>query len=1065
MIKSAKLAIAASLSLVCSLVSAEDIDLFMGVGSRVAAVNVLIVLDSSANWDASIDAPNCYYKDNGVVTAVGPGSNEQGKKMAIEKCALYNLIDALPINANGTAKYNIGIMLFNESPASHSGGYPRKAFTPLTTASKAILKGIIKAIDIDGDEGNNAAFAKSLYEAYLYFTKGVPYMGTAGSKWDQAAVSAGHYVLPVVGGEDCGTSGHIVFIANGGPGEATNNEARDLLAGVGGNTTEIAYSKSYITDTDQANWADEYTRFLAGVDTDPRQNVVSNVKTHGIAVTGASSDTLYPNFIREMAKQGGGSFYAANSVDLLLNALVEIFGKIEPINTAYSAVSLPVSVNTQGVYLNQVFVGMFRPDRDAKPRWNGNLKQYQIAVAEDGTTLKLADSKTPPEPAIDATSGFLDPCAVSFWTPWPVPTPQTDEYWDFKKSEFPNACKTVAGAASSNSPDGDAVEKGAAGYRLRRTAPGDRVVKTCTGTCDAMTNLTLTAFATTNSDITVAKLGVAGEADPNQARLDLIDWVRGSKNRDADLQIEGGVDPGAMRPSVHGDVVHSRPLAVDYGADTGVVVFYGSNDGMLRAVAGGKTISDGDELWSFVAPEHFGKLKRLWKNEPAVDFPAPAPGVGNHKDYFFDGSIGGIRTDSGAVWIYPTMRRGGRSVYAFDVSAPDLPALMWRHGCPHPSDDTGCDSGFDGLGQTWAEVAIFSASGYLKYGTEAPQPIAIFGGGYDTCEDVEPNTCTAPKGNHIFVVDAETGLRLNTLDTVRSVAADVTLVDRDGDGRAELGYAVDTGGNLYRVNIGTAAPADWTITKVAALGCDAPPCQASGTYNRKFLYAPEVVVVGNGINAILVGSGDREHPLDTNGAVQVDNAFFMVKDKPDFDTWLTSEIDNCGGEAAICRASLLQVAPEGSNPTAEDLNASKGWYLAFGTDATAGGTTIVHNGEQVVTSAIVVGGVVYFSTHTPTAETRQQCGPNLGTARAYAVNFWNVKSPDGTSDRFDDLVGGGLAPSPVGGIVDIGGRAYPVIIGGRQLGGGASSGLEVQNAGLVVSGVRSRQYWYIGVPR
>jgi hypothetical protein len=57
-----------------------------------------------------------------------------------------------------------------------------------------------------------------------------------------------------------------------------------------------------------------------------------------------------------------------------------------------------------------------------------------------------------------------------------------------------------------------------------------------------------------------------------------------------------------------------------------------------------------------------------------------------------------------------------------------------------------------------------------------------------------------------------------------------------------------------------------------------------------------------------------------------------------------------------------------------------------------------------------------------------------------------------------------LAPSPVGGIVGIGGTLYPFVIGGRQLVGGASAGIEAQNAGSVMSGARIRTHWYIEPP-
>ena len=237
------------------------------------------------------------------------------------------------------------------------------------------------------------------------------------------------------------------------------------------------------------------------------------------------------------------------------------------------------------------------------------------------------------------------------------------------------------------------------------------------------------------------------------------------------------------------------------------------------------------------------------------------------------------------------------------------------------------------------------------------------------------------------------------------------------------------------------------------------PASRLGAYNRKFLYAPEVVVTSR-YNAILVGSGDREHPWAPPEGKDVNDGFFMVMDKPGDATWLAVESTNCGGAGLICKASLLEILPEGANPTAAQLSAKKGWYLAFGTDA----GDVVHDDEQVVTSAIVVGGVVYFSTYTPTASTQQPCGPNLGTARAYAVNFLTAASPDGTTTRFGELTGGGLAPSPVGGIVGIGGKLYPFVIGGRQLVGGASAGIEAQNAGPVMSGARIRTHWYIEPP-
>ena len=73
--------VAASLLLILSVVAvpsqaqyASDIDIYSGVSGG-AAPNVLLVLDTSANWNANIKE-DCFYKDNGVITTVKPSKGQ-----------------------------------------------------------------------------------------------------------------------------------------------------------------------------------------------------------------------------------------------------------------------------------------------------------------------------------------------------------------------------------------------------------------------------------------------------------------------------------------------------------------------------------------------------------------------------------------------------------------------------------------------------------------------------------------------------------------------------------------------------------------------------------------------------------------------------------------------------------------------------------------------------------------------------------------------------------------------------------------------------------------------------
>lgn len=111
-----------------------------------------------------------------------------------------------------------------------------------------------------------------------------------------------------------------------------------------------------------------------------------------------------------------------------------------------------------------------------------------------------------------------------------------------------------------------------------------------------------------------------------------------------------------MRPSIHGDVLHSQPAVVNYnrdGTNNDVMVYYGANDGIFHAVKGGQGGSDGQEKWGFVAEEFFGQFKRLREQNPLICSNDPdstnacitEPGS-KPKPYFFDGSVGVYQKDA-----------------------------------------------------------------------------------------------------------------------------------------------------------------------------------------------------------------------------------------------------------------------------------------------------------------------------------------------------------------------------------------------------------------------------------
>ncbi|MDP2786658.1 MAG: PilC/PilY family type IV pilus protein [Pseudomonadota bacterium] len=999
---------------------AEDIDLFVGASSGgTDKPNVLIVLDNTANWSPPFTA---------------------------EKAALVTLVNSLD------ERFNVGLMMFAEP--SGQGGYVRFAVRNMTTTNKTALANLVNGLSENGDKGSAGYLATSMNEAYLYFKAGTAYSGGTQAKRDYLTNTAGGisstvaasgnaftssasttYVSPVTSA--C-SNNYIIYISNGDQGDNDNGGATDLLSHADGDTAQIVLSPS----GSQANLADEWARFLAErADVNTSLTGTQIVRTFTIDVLPKSTGQGpgWTALLKSMATQGKGEYFAATNTNQIAGHLQTVFSEIQAVNSAFASASLPVSVNTQGTYLNQIFIGMFRPDPEAKPRWMGNLKQYQFVATYDSTSnsyvLQMGDKNG--ASAISASTGFIRPCATSFWTTdtlgayWPTTYPGTTTAF--------GTCINPPNPVTYDLPDGEVVEKGGAGQHLRMLSSiSSRTVNTCAlALCSGLLD-----FNTTNTGLS----------------SDLVDWAKG---RDV-LDEDGDSNTTEIRRSVHGDVVHSRPLAIDFGTTVDannkhipdVKVFYGANDGMLRAINADTANTEGAELWAFVAPERWAKLDRLKLNTSLISFPTF---TGTPKDYFFDGPIGHYKSGS-TTWIFPTMRRGGRTLYAFNVSTPGSPVLMWRRGCtdnlsalgsPAPVD-TNCTSGWSSaIGQTWSEPKAALVSAYVD-GSNNPKPVLIMGGGYDTCEDVDPATCSSTKGNRVFVIDAETGGMLKELSTDRAVAADLTLVDSNYDGTTELAYAVDTGGNIYRINLAFDTTHNWdntSITKIASLGCDTTGATCT---KSKFLYAPEVVSVNGGYSAtsgytaVLVGSGDREHPLSTNTS-NGNNAFFMIQDN----------INN----SLIGRDSLALV--NNSNAaTATVLTNKKGWYLDF-----------ADTKEAAVTSSVVVGGYVYFSTYTPTAAVT--CGANLGTARAYSVNFLDATAP-ANETRFDTFIGGGLPPSPVAGIVEVNvpitnsdgttttsPKSLPFIIGGAGPGNAPVSPLQVHPPSIPISTKRTRIYWYL----
>lgn len=1012
-------------------VGADDIDIFVGTRGSSQAPNVIFLIDNSPNWSRQSQK----WPDNG------------GTQGLAELVAIRRVLSEIKADEH----LKVGLAFLSEYAGSSAGGatpgtgggYIRFGARDMSVnansvALQNILDGIAaKITDPIEKVGGMAQKDESagLYEVYKYLSGLAPFTGTvaenvnadiagnartytgAGQGLTSGFAQAnGKYISPITTDNPCAKT-YIIYIANN-----ANNTGYEGRASYQPSVATAAPKLLPIVGMDI--WTDEWIKYLysTGVEV-PNGQTNGSVITYVLDAYNAQKNVGYSDALRNAAEKVGGRYFQVGSEEAITIALKAILAEIQGINSTFASASLPVNSTNRAQSKNQVFIPMFRPDPDAAPRWMGNLKQYQFI--RSGTNVILGDAAG--NSAVSLGSGYPENCATSFWTtdsPYPAPgatgSTATVPYWSIVPvNPVPKGlCPSTSTPYDpfSDAPDGPFVEKGGVAEVIRKgnnpsvtndspTWQFNRNIKTLSGT-------SLVEFSTVTSGVSDL----------------VVDFILGKDTNDENFN----GNKTETRPSLHGDVVHSRPVPVDYESK-GVTVYYGSNDGHLRAV----DATNGRERWAFVAPEFFSTLERLQSNRPLVNYPGmptdvtPAPA---RKNYHFDGSMGLYQNaDNSKVWIYPTMRRGGRMVYGLDVTDPENPSFKWKVGCPNLTNDTGCIAGFTGMGQSWSTPKVATS---IKGYTGA---VLVFGGGYDNCEDENATApaCGSSKGSGVYVVDADTGALIKHFSTIRAVISDVALIAISDSSIVDHAYVADLGGNIYRIDFG-ADPSQWKMNRIA---------YTNGA-GRKFFYPPALLPAPGNKVYLAIGSGDREHPLQAHYPFDsVTNRFYVFLD--DLNITTATNMDDASvmnNYTAASTCDTASILPGGE---------LKGWFM----DLNQYG-----RGEQTVTSALILGGMAVFNTNRPVRADPGSCSTSLGEARGYWVNLFNgsggigaLGSCDGA--RSSKFVVGGLPPNPVFSKVMVAGKLEGVLVGAVDRSGGASSPIGAQKFTPPTPKKRKMIYW------
>ncbi|BCD97127.1 pilus assembly protein [Marinagarivorans cellulosilyticus] len=660
------------------------------------------------------------------------------------------------------------------------------------------------------------------------------------------------------------------------------------------------------------------------------------------------------------------------------------------VSTTFVAASVPVNVFNRIQTLDNFYIALF--EAQTNERWYGNIKKFKLkdtSLPTDGIFDEIVDVNS--NAAFNTNDGRVKYEALSFWTDASaLPTADPD------KSEV-------------DGRDGRTVNRGGVGQNIPQFNTSNVSLTNTNGSrqlfIEPSSGSTFDVFnaANTLSADTQRAILNLGASDPISAStlLSTIETVAWARGRDVDDE-DNDNDVDESRSWLLGDAIHSRPLALNYGATSGysesnpnIRLFMGTNDGFFHIFENTDTngAESGKEIFAFIPRESLPILKQIRDNNGSNRHPYGVDGepVAFVNDTDNDGTI-----ESGEeVYVYVGMRRGGNSYYALDVSNPNAtPSLKWKI-------TQGGD--FSELGMTFSTPVVTK----VRYESTA-RDVLIFGGGFDTQNDtpvkLSENPSSALQGAAIYIVDARTGAliwkvtggsggnsqtHLYHPKMLHSIPSQVAALDSDQNGITDRLYVGDLSGLVWRIDLPEGNTASHRLTWQASVLADLD--DNSEAEDRRMFHAPDVVQSKDdqgSYDGILIATGDRANPLETAD----ENFMFFIKDRNTVsgspDTSIPFEDDNIVDVTACVT---------GAESGCGLLNLQNGWKISLSS-----------SGEKGLASPLVAAGKVFFTSYEPS--NGSSCEPAEGSGQLYVVNLKDGTAAYSTLGRPIDI-GPGIPPA------------------------------------------------------
>jgi len=395
-------------------------------------------------------------------------------------------------------------------------------------------------------------------------------------------------------------------------------------------------------------------------------------------------------------------------------------------------------------------------------------------------------------------------------------------------------------------------------------------------------------------------------------------------------------------------------------------VYVGANDGMLHAFdARLKSVtnaSPGRELWAYVPASVYANLPaqmRLtnFSFTPTVDG-SPITG-----DVFFNSASPLNNSTQGwHTLLVGSLRLGGRGVFGIDITDPSAGTLntstavaskvLWEFN----SDSVSTVGTPANLGYTFGTPVIARVA-FTNPGTPATvgRWVVLVPGGYFP----DGNTAAAASNTYssLFVLDAQTGTLLKEIRTPTGSGAVAShglttpaVGDYDGDQVADVAFAGDLDGNVWRIDLSAATLAATAQSQGVSLLFK--PATANA---QSITTSPRLLADPTSSNFMVIfGTGRYLSTADTSDTTT--QAFYGLREPG---TTVSSPITVAGGNLTQ-QSMVLDTATGAIGVTTQSVPASRsGWYMLLNTAV----------GERVVVTPALdaSSNTVTFSTLIPTA--------------------------------------------------------------------------------------------------